>query len=165
MNLDETQRQKITSWINEGQKLSEIQNRMEKELGLRMTYLDVRLLVDELKLMPKDPTPAPEPKATPATALKVGEPAPEPEPEAEPEPMPEPAPLGGKVSVSVDQIARPGAVVSGKVTFSDGKTATWVLDEMGRLGIGATEKGYKPPTADLQVFQMELQRELQKMGF
>jgi hypothetical protein len=162
MNLDDTQRRKVTDWIEQGLKLSEIQTRLEKELGLRMTYLEVRFLVDELKLMPKDPV-APEPKpaelaAKPAPADKALKLSPEPEPEAT---------VAGKgnVSVSVDQIARPGAVVSGKVTFSDGKTATWYLDEMGRLGLGASERGYKPSAADIELFQIELQREMQKMGY
>ena len=161
MNLDDTQRQKVAAWINEGQKLSEIQIRLEKELGLRMTYLDVRLLVDELKLMPKDPLPPPaENKPAPkAEAPAAAEP--EPEPELEPEPQ-----IGGSVKVTVDQIAHPGAVVSGKVTFSDAKTVTWFLDETtGRLGIGGADKSYRPPQADIQEFQLIIQRELQKLGY
>ena len=157
MNLDEAQRSKVAEWIAQGLKLSEIQTRLEKELGLRMTYLDVRLLVDELKLMPKDPTPAP-----PGQKTTLQSPTPD-------HPIatgigPEPT-LGGKVRIEVDQIARSGAVVSGTVTFSDRKSATWFLDETGRLGIGATEKGYKPPEGDLQEFQLALQRELQKLGY
>jgi hypothetical protein len=151
MQLDETQKAKVTQWINEGQKLSEIQNRLEKELGLRMTYLEVRMLVDDLKLKPKDP----EPPAPPKEAEKPAE-------EAIAEEVP--AGLPGNVSVAVDQIARPGALVSGKVTFSDGKTAEWFLDQTGRLGIVPPEKGYKPSQEDLQTFNMELQREFQKLG-
>jgi hypothetical protein len=67
--------------------------------------------------------------------------------------------------VSVDQLARPGAVVSGKVTFSDGKSADWYLDQMGRLGVVPRDKGYKPSAADVQAFQMQLQNELAKLGF
>lgn len=160
MKLDDTQRQKVTDWINEGLKLSEIQTRLEKELGLRMTYLDVRLLVDELKLVPKDPVVA-APTPAPAPAPQEPELPPQVEPEAEQEEMPA---AGGKVTVSVDSLTRPGALVSGNVTFSDGKSANWFLDEMGRLGLAASEKGYKPSREDIQAFQMELQRELQKLG-
>ena len=142
----------MAAWINEGLKLSEIQKRLESELGMRMTYLEVRLLVDELKLVPKDPIPAPTPKAASPEAL-------------EPEVVPEELPATGGVSVSVDQLTRAGAMVSGKVTFSDGKTASWFLDESGRLGISATEKGYKPSAADVQAFQVEIQKELQKLGY
>jgi hypothetical protein len=149
MNLDETQKKQVTAWINEGLKLSDIQKRLETEYGLRVTYLDVRLLVDDLKLKPKDPIAPPKPP-----------------PSAEPEPPSALAPdaPASKVSVSVDQLARPGALVSGKVKFSDGKSAEWVLDQTGRLGVVPAEKGYKPPTADLQEFQVALQAELQKLG-
>ena len=44
----------MTAWIAEGLKLAEIQNRIASELGVQMTYMDVRLLVDDLKLVPKD---------------------------------------------------------------------------------------------------------------
>src|SRR5438270_5347827 len=54
MNLDDAQRQKAAEWIAQGLKLSEIQNRIASELGVKMTYMDVRLLVDDLKLTPKD---------------------------------------------------------------------------------------------------------------
>jgi hypothetical protein len=65
----------------------------------------------------------------------------------------------------VDQIARPGAVVSGKVTFSDNNSADWYFDQTGRLGLVPQSPGYRPPTADLQEFQAALDAELSKMGF
>src|SRR6476620_3497156 len=103
MQLDEKQKAKVTQWIDEGQKLSEIQTRMEKELGLRMTYLEVRMLVDDLKLKPKDPEPP-----TPAKQPEPEKPA-----EGEQTESAEPTGLPGNVKVVVDQIARPGALVSG----------------------------------------------------
>jgi hypothetical protein len=151
MNLDEKQRQAVTTWINDGLKLAEIQKRLETDFGLRVTYLEVRLLVDDLKLKPKDPPPPPKPVEPPvpepATALPPG------------------LPGSGNVSVTVDQLTRAGALVSGKAKFSDGKTAEWFLDQAGRLGLAPSEKGYKPPAADLQEFQVALQNELQKIGF
>jgi hypothetical protein len=148
MNLDENQRKQVKQWIDEGLKISDIQKRLETEWGLRQTYLEMRLLVDDLKLVPKDPAPLPpSPKLPAAPAPNAGAAMP-----------------AGQVSVSVDQLARPGAMVSGKVKFSDGKTAEWLLDQMGRLSLGAVEKGYKPSAADLQDFQIALQNELQRMG-
>ncbi len=73
--------------------------------------------------------------------------------------------MGGKVSVGVDQIARPGAIVSGKVTFSDGQTADWYLDQTGRLGVVPKQTGYKPSQADVQDFQITLQQEIAKLGY
>jgi hypothetical protein len=67
--------------------------------------------------------------------------------------------------VTVDQIARPGALVSGKVTFSDGNSAEWYLDQMGRLGLSPQQQGYRPSQTDLMTFQTELQNQLAQMGF
>jgi len=161
MTLDDTQRKKVAGWIADGLKLSEIQNRLASELGVRMTYMDVRFLVDDLKLTPKDAEPpkpiapvAPAAGATPqkpANGLKV-----------EDAPAPESSVSG--VSVSVDHLARPGAVVSGKVTFSDGKKADWHIDQSGRLGLAPQEAGYRPAAADVQQFQIALEAQLSKMG-
>lgn len=150
MKLDESQKNKVAAWINDGHKLSEIQKRMEAELGLRLTYMEVRFLVDDLKLVPKDPEPPKLPVAsvTPELAIKAAE----------------PAPVGGGVSVSLDQIARPGTLVSGSVTFSDGQTAAWQLDQTGRLGLTTAQPGYKPTAEDVKAFQLALQSELQKLG-
>jgi hypothetical protein len=164
MNLDETQRKTVTEWIAQGLKLSEIQTRLASELGLKMTYMEVRLLVDDLKLTPKDPEPVkalnpilPGPGAAAGPAPR--QPAPGPEKPAQP------AAGQGKVSVSVDQLARPGALISGKVTFSDGKSAAWQLDQTGRLGLFPQQAGYRPPAADVEEFQMALEAELSRAGF
>jgi hypothetical protein len=162
MNLDEAQRQRVTAWILQGAKLSETQTRLAEEFGLRLTYMEVRLLVDDLKLTPKDPEPpkgvaqigaSPEKGATPPPAGKKAPSA------------PTAPPPTGKVSVTVDELVRPGAIVSGKVTFSDGQQADWYLDQVGRLGVAPRQQGYKPSAADVQQFQAALQNELAQMGF
>jgi hypothetical protein len=163
MNLDDAQRKKVAEWIAQGQKLSEIQNRLMSELGVRMTYMEVRLLVDDLKLTPKDIEPLkPAPQGSVASALT----APAARPPAGGAVKPDEAPRGaGSVSVTVDHLARPGAIVSGKVTFSDGVQAEWQLDQSNRLGVIPKQPGYKPTAADLQKFQIALESELAKMGF
>jgi hypothetical protein len=161
MNLDDAQRKKVAGWIAEGLKLSEIQNRLASELGVRMTYMDVRMLVDDLKLTPKDAEP-PKP-ATPTLAPEAAKPAAQPVPSPL-SPTASPAPTGS-VSVVVDQIARPGAIVSGKVTFSDGNKADWHLDQTGRLGLATQQQGYRPSAPDVQQFQAALEAELSKLGF
>lgn len=150
MQLTEEQRQKVTQWIAEGQKLSEIQDRMGKEFDIRMTYMDARLLVDDLKLTPMDPV------------------APEPPKPAEPEAAAQPAdaPVGtGKCSVTVDAVTKPGAMVSGKASFSDGQTAEWYLDQYGRFGMIPAVEGYRPPQSDVAEVQQLLDRELAKLGY
>jgi hypothetical protein len=72
---------------------------------------------------------------------------------------------GSKVKLEVDRIVRPGAVVSGSVTFSDGVTGKWALDQYGRLMLEMSRKGYQPSAADVQVFQRELSRTLQRHGY
>lgn len=161
MQLTDAQKQQVAQWIDSGAKLSEIQSRLDQELGLRLTYMDVRLLVDDLKLMPKD---AIEP-AAPETKTEGGEAGAEEGSEAVMSGE-EATPAGaGGVAVTVDQLARPGALVSGKVTFSDGQNAEWYLDQFGRLGMVPAQQGYRPPEQDVVEFQMALEKELMKRGF
>jgi len=170
MDLDEAQKQKVVAWIAEGLKLSDLQRRLSSELGVSMTYMEVRLLVDDLKLTPHAPEP---PKVAelgnpkgPAAPAGRGSAIPEEDESSQPdEAMEGTAPAGRRISVSVDQLARPGALVSGKVTFSDGKSAQWYLDQSGRLGLIPQEAGYKPAASDVQAFQLELQDELARLGF
>jgi hypothetical protein len=123
------------------------------------------LLVDDLKLTPKDAE-----IAKPVSAMlepPAAPPEPRPSSKAPPAAASEPASpdLASSVSVQVDQLARPGAVVSGKVKFSDGNMADWYFDQMGRLGLIPKQPGYRPPASDLQQFQSLLDSELSKMGF
>lgn len=163
MNLDEGQRKKVAEWIAQGLKLSEIQTRLASEFGVQMTYMDVRFLVDDLKLVPKDIEPL-----KPVTGPLSGPPAPESKtvrPSSQPAKPADATPAAASVSLAVDQLARPGAVVSGKVTFTDGNRADWYIDQTGRLGLVPQQTGYRPPAGDLQQFQAALEAELSKLGF
>lgn len=164
MNLDESQKAQVAAWIGEGLKLADIQKRLGAELGVHLTYMEVRLLVDDLKLMPKDA----EPPTAPGAALKPPAAAPD-RPAARSSDVAEASPTtpagAGGVTVTLDQVMRPGAVASGQVTFSDGKSAGWYLDQLGRLGFVPKEKGYRPSPADVEEFQMALQSELARAGF
>ena len=167
MNLDEAQRSKVAEWIGQGLKLAEIQNRLISELKVTLTYMEVRMLVDDLKLTPKDPEPAkPIEPALPGAIMPpaAGMPSPADRPgAAAAKPVP-PAGGPGRVSLAVDQLTRPGAVVSGKVTFSDGNTAGWQIDQTGRLGLIPPQPGYRPPASDVEPFQAALEAELSKLG-
>lgn len=156
MNLTEAQQKTVTEWIAAGQKLAEVQTRISSEFGLQLTYMEVRFLVDDLKLRLKDPEP-PKPVASPIPAPATAAPV------AESPVLPEDT--AGQVAVSVDKIARPGTMVSGSVTFSDGANADWYLDQTGRLGVVPKVQGYKPTQADVLQFQAALEREMSKMGF
>ena len=161
MNLDDAQRKKVAEWIKQGLKLSEIQSRIASELGLHLTYMDVRLLVDDLKLTPKD---VEQPKTAGGVLSAPGAPTAASRQAGAPQAA-GPAPGPGSVSVDVDQVARAGAVVSGKVTFTDGNVAEWYFDQAGRLGLLPQKTGYRPSASDLQQFQAALDAELSQLGF
>jgi len=162
-----TEQQSIArQWIADGMKLSDFQRRLETDFDLKLTYMEVRFLIDDLKVLPKDPEPPaapPAPAAAPASSA-AGHPAGAP---VEPDEVvtPEGGLGGGDVQVTVDAVTRPNAMVSGRVRFSDGKGAAWLIDNYGRPGLVADEKGYRPSQPDLMAFQAALERELSKLGF
>ena len=170
MEVTDEHKRRISSWIAEGAKLSDVQRRLADEENLHLTYMEVRFLVDDLKLTPKDVARSeapvavgggPDAGALPAAADSgVGSMS----AMAAPAGATLPAQGGGKLSVSVDEITRAGALVSGNVVFSDGKKAGWYLDQLGRLGMVPEEQGYRPPQADIAEFQLALEKELTRMG-
>ena len=162
MQLTDEQKQKVSAWMADGLKLSDIQSRLGEECGLRLTYMDVRMLADDLKLVPIDP-PEPvveKPEPAPAEAAAPAEASPPVADAADAAAQP-----ASNISLTVDQIARPGTIVSGGVTFSDGKSAVWYLDQTGRLGVTPSEQGHRPPEGDVEKFQVMLDRELAKLGY
>lgn len=166
MQLDNSQKQTVTAWLEQGLGLSEIQKRLAADLGLKLTYMEVRLLLADLNLTPQDQEPPvpPDKPAVPspgpgAAAAPVG---PGGTPTAAPAP---PAADGtGRVSLTVDQVTRPGCLASGQVTFSDGQAGEWYMDQMGRLGVAPKLKGYRPSPQDVQEFQLALESQLARLG-
>jgi hypothetical protein len=74
-----------------------------------------------------------------------------------------PAPTG-TVTVTMDALTLPGALVSGKVTFSDGEKAIWMLDQSGRPGLDPDTAGYRPSQEDIMEFQVQLRALIEKSG-
>lgn len=157
MNLTDEQKKTVAGWLEEGLSVADVQSRLDDELSVNLTYMEVRFLLDDLALAPKDSEEETEDAAGKEDDLPVTE---------ADAVLDEPnAPAGsGAVKVTVDQVVRPGALASGKVTFSDGVTAAWYLDQFGRLGVVADDKSYKPSQDDLMDFQGQLQQELARMG-
>ena len=164
MTLTDSQKDQARQWLADGMKLSDFQKRIEKDFGLKMTYMEARFLVDDLKVLPKDQEPVvkPEPPPAPAGAASAAPAAPGVIVDSAAT-QPEPAPSGG-VDVTVDAVTRPGTMVSGRVKFSDGQGGAWYIDQYGRPGLVADTKGYRPPAPDLQEFQVALERELVRLG-
>jgi len=162
MNLNDEQKILVAQWVKEGCGLSELQRRLADQFKMNLTYMDVRFLMIELGVVLQDKQKATSPVkdlSAPASPPPMGA-----EPDAL-DPADEPLPGSGGVSVDVDRIVRPGAMVSGTVVFSDGVKATWALDQMGRLSLGGTDKTYRPSAQDVQEFQVSIARELRKRGY
>jgi hypothetical protein len=195
MSLTPEQKAAVASWVAAGDNLSAVQKKLIEQFQLSMTYRDVRFLVDDLDLALKDPAPKvdtsdvsktpPPPDAKPAAPAKAPEKkgllekakeklglAKE-EPAAEDELPPEAElddalpPAAGNVTVTVDKVTLiPGALAGGTVTFSDGVTGKWIIDQQYRPGFTEISKpGYRPSPEDAQAFMQELSLQLQQRGF
>jgi hypothetical protein len=154
---------KVSQWVAEGASLSVIQGKLSSELGISMTFLDVRFLVDDLNLTlqekeePKKPEePVAEVPASEAPAADATQPA------APADAAPAGAP---SVKVEIDPLARPGTMVSGTVTFSDGQLADWYIDMEGRPGVVPRVPGYRPTQPDIVDFQTKLDVVLRQAGY
>lgn len=139
--LSEDQVSAIKSWAAGGAQLPDIQLRMKEEFALSLTYMDTRFLVLDLGIE------------------LVEEKKDEPVAEVKPAPVPT-----GEVSVTMDGIALPGAIVSGKVVFSDGESGIWMLDQTGRPSLDPDTPGYSPTREDLMEFQKQLRALIESTG-
>jgi hypothetical protein len=168
MELTDIQKEKVKQWVEKGLSLSDIQKEIASEFGIKLTFMDVRFLVIDLEVEIKDgkskrPVEKVEPPVTPPPAAV---------PSYKEQPAgpyasaatPPPPPAMANVSVTLDTIITPGYLVSGTVTFSDGISATWGLDQTGRLALDAGQPGYKPTQEDVQVFQEELRKLVEQKG-
>lgn len=150
-SMTEEQIAKVRQWAADGATLPDIQQRLTTELDINVTYLETRFLLADLKIELKpqeDPEPAKEP---------------EPEPEAEDEPGLEGGP--GKISLHVDELQRPGTLVSGKVTFSGGEKAEWALDQFGRFMFNPEDRSFRPEEEEMVEFQNQLSQALRRLGY
>ena len=157
-SLSDAQIATIRSWADNGDQLSDIQKRLGDELEIKVTYLETRFLLEDLGIeLQTEPEPEPEEE-------DVAEDVPEAEAaEGEESSEEEPASEGG-VSVTVDKIQRPGAVISGRVDFGGGKTSAWWIDQMGRLGMDSDDPDFRPSEEQAMAFQQELQKVVQESG-
>jgi hypothetical protein len=168
MSLTPEQTAAVSSWVAAGDNLSTIQKKLREQFNVALTYMDVRFLVDDLNLQLKDApkkvdasdVSKPQPKTPPAAnhdAELPGE-----------EDLADEAtlPAGGGVILDIDSVTLiPGALASGKVTFSDGVTGKWIIDHQGRPGFTEiSQPGYRPTPQDAQSFMTQLEAELQRKG-
>ena len=192
MSLTPEQKATVTTWVTAGDNLSVVQKKLLEHFKITLTYRDVRFLVDDLDLTLKDPAPkadtsdlsksaapkpvggvpsprsasdsAPAPDATEDLPPDAGEADLPPDEETLP---PEDAGTPTSVTVVVDKVTLiPGALAGGSVTFSDGVTGKWIIDQQYRPGFTEiSQPGYRPSPADAQAFMQELGRAMQARGF
>ena len=139
--LSEEQIASIKSWAAEGAQLPDIQLRMKEEFGISVTYMDTRFAILDLGIELIE-----EKKEEPVAEIKDA-----------------PVPTG-EVTVTMDSVALPGAIVSGKVVFSDGESALWMLDQTGRPSLDPTTPGYQPNQEDIMEFQKQLRALIESTG-
>lgn len=154
MNFTKEQIVTIAQWVNDGATLADLQARIANEMGVKMTYMDVRFLVDDLDLTLADNKPEVPQESVPVAAEN---PVP-----AENNSVPA---ATGSVSISVDPVQQAGVIVGGNVTFSDGNSGQWMIDGQGRLGLDGFAEGYQPTPEDVKQFQILLKQELTKLGY
>ena len=184
MSLTPEQKQAVSAWVAAGDNLSAVQKKLSEQFKISMTYRDVRFLVDDLGLELKNAAPkadASDLSKASVTKSDVGGVPPGlhsrgdggPPREALPdddlpadEGVPAVPPAGpGNLTLEIDRLMRPGTMVSGSVTFSDGVSGKWALDQQGRLMLETAQKGYQPSPDDVKTFQRELQAQLQRQGY
>lgn len=148
----------VRELLRKGQTLSQILDYLHKEKNDPITYMDLRLLLSEMpdaKLPEKERPRTVLPPAAPPSAVAPKDSGAAAGKETE---------TGGKLSISVDQMPAPGAMLSGYARFSSGAKAHWFLDEMGRLGLEPELGSGKATQKDMQEFSTELRRMLQQTG-
>jgi hypothetical protein len=139
--LTPEQKNALTQWAAEGANMSDLQRHLKDDFGHTLTYMDTRFLILDLGIELIE-----EPKIV---KKEVEKPAPIPT---------------GFVTTTMDSLTLPGAMVSGKVTFSDGETGVWMLDKTGRPGLDPDTAGYRPTAEDIKEFQIQLRDLIQKSG-
>ncbi len=149
MDLSTEQKAELKLWLDQGMTLTEIYKKVTDDWKLPITYMELRFLIDDLGLNFSEPK---------KTANNENTKAQTPE-------LPEEPKLMHSVNVTVDKVVRPGALASGSVTFSNGISAAWQLDQMGRIGLIPGKEGYKPSKEDIEEFQIALEEAMHKSGF
>ncbi len=162
-SLSAEQITQIQAWADEGDGISEIQKKLRDDLEMRVTYLETRFLLEDLKIELK-PTQVPEPEPEPETETGAGETEAQADAGLDHDAAGE-GPENVGVKVTLDAVLRPGAIISGKADFGGGNISSWWLDQSGRLGMDPGDPAFRPSEEQLIAFQSELRAVIQKSGF
>lgn len=141
--LSENQVEEIRQWAAEGAQLAEIQRRLNEDMGFHATYMDTRFVVLDL-------------------GIELA--SEEKEDVAEPVEVLQKAAATGETRVTMDSVAQPGALISGRVEFSDGEGGIWKLDQTGQPSLNLDNPGYEPSEKDIMEFQNQLRDLIKNSG-
>ena len=129
----------------EDKSLNEILDVLHKEHKVRITFLELRMLVAEIEK--SEPVKKPRKKEKERDETLADEPA---------------ADLG--TQVTIDQIMQPGAQLSGSANLQSGAKIKWSVDAMRRLNVSLEPGSSQPTEQDIRQFQQALGQKLQRGG-
>ncbi len=122
--------------------LNDIHKELQQEHGVKMTFMDLRLLSADLDIDWQALEPEPEEEEESAEGL------------ARAEIMEEEV---GGVQVEVSKITRPNAAINGSVSFPvSGLKGDWTLDHYGQLGMDLNDPEAQPSEEEMMEFQTKL---------
>lgn len=171
--------QLIMEKLNEGMSLSDVQQLLDSEYGIKLTYLDLRMISSSMAVEWEK-----QQKHKKAAQTDISQSAPQPEESVQEEQEEESYSSEekediaedteedaavedeeqagqGKAIVNLDEVPQPGTSLSGTVVFPSGASGKWILNRMGQLGLSELDEGSSEPTQeDYQAFQAELQGQL-----
>ena len=161
MNLSDEQKSIIAERLNDGASIADIQSLITNEFDVAATYMETRFLIDDLNLELQDQERVSADLSPPTNSSASSSGGSGGILDQSGAKTKQAAASGGGVTVDIDSIKRPGTALSGSVTFSDGVSAKWYVDPMGRLGLDPDQPNYQPSQEDIETFQMELQAKMQ----
>ena len=134
----------IKAHLDEDLTLNEIHKILADEHQVKMTFMDLRLLSSEIDDMDWG-------KFDPKVEVE--------EEDEQTETVP-PEPVSS-TQIEISKIQRPGAMMSGSVTFLSGLKGEWYIDSMGQLGLNMANENDQPTEEDMMDFQTELRNKVQ----
>ena len=132
----------VTQLREEGSSLNEILDVLHKEHDVRMTFLELRMLVAEIE------------KSKPVEPAERKRRAKEDDEE-------ETAGSSLGTQVEVDQIVQPGMQLSGSAKMRSGAKIKWFVDAYSRLSAAVDQGSAQPTQQDMVEFQQALAQKLQ----
>nr|HPN83975.1 hypothetical protein [Victivallales bacterium] len=141
----------VSKMLDNGAGLSEIQRKLSDEHQVRMTFLDLKLIVSEIKdaaqTLDRNSGKSEQKEAVVSQVQEGNDESAD--GTVETEIMDE-----GATVVELDKLLKPGTALSGNVKFASGAKADWAIDNYGRFTLSNATG--KPTSEDIALFQAEL---------